>query len=553
MNNFKIGSRLTFGFGIILLIMVGLGSYSLIQINTLRDHVVKIVKVRMVKIEMTGKIGDNINIVARSIRNIYIDEDKDHQKYEMSRIVSSRENISDILGQLLESARTFDGKSVINETINLSKIYDTDVNSFIKLVEEGNHEQAKIMLFERIRNSQKSYLTSADKLTAYYTEFANETGKIATDSAKISQIGISAAIIMAIIFGVIISILIVKSITIPIGKSVILAETMANGDFTTELDIHQTDEIGILADALNSTVKQLNTMMVDVISYTNQLSGSSISLARTSEETASMTSKTADQSNSVAAAVEEMSTNVQSISIAMEQSTSNINMVATATEEMTATITEIASNAENARTISQEAVDQAKTASVKISLLQESAEKINKVTEAITEISSQTNLLALNATIEAARAGESGKGFAVVANEIKILSKQTADATVDIKRQIEDIQKTTSATVLDIQNISDIIIEVNRVINEIANAVEEQSTASNEIASSIANVSQGASEVNDNVSQSTVVISDVSKEIANINQQINNVENNIGEVQTSASDLSELAVQLKNIMSKFTV
>ncbi len=69
--------------------------------------------------------------------------------------------------------------------------------------------------------------------------------------------------------------------------------------------------------------------------------------------------------------------------------------------------------------------------------------EINKVTEAINEISDQTNLLALNATIEAARAGEAGKGFAVVANEIKELAKQTSGATHEIKQHIDSIQNST--------------------------------------------------------------------------------------------------------------
>ena len=68
-----------------------------------------------------------------------------------------------------------------------------------------------------------------------------------------------------------------------------------------------------------------------------------------------------------------------------------------------------------ARSVSEDAVHQAGSASEKMSALSDAADKIGKVTETITEISEQTNLLALNATIEAARAGEAGKGFAVVA------------------------------------------------------------------------------------------------------------------------------------------
>ena len=65
------------------------------------------------------------------------------------------------------------------------------------------------------------------------------------------------------------------------------------------------------------------------------------------------------------------------------------------------------------------------------------ADEIGKVIEVIQDIAEQTNLLALNATIEAARAGDAGKGFAVVATEVKELAKQTANATIDIRKRIE--------------------------------------------------------------------------------------------------------------------
>ncbi len=71
--------------------------------------------------------------------------------------------------------------------------------------------------------------------------------------------------------------------------------------------------------------------------------------------------------------------------------------------------------------------------------LQTALNSVREVAGSIDSIARQTNLLALNATIEAARAGESGKGFAVVASEVKMLAKETSDATEKIGRTLSDL------------------------------------------------------------------------------------------------------------------
>ena len=344
---------------------------------------------------------------------------------------------------------------------------------------------------------------------------------------------------------------IVKPITGVVSSLTDLAQ--GEGDLTTRLPVATSDEIGRLAARFNEFMDKLQQMIRDIIAGVETLSSSSTELSAIAEQMSSGANQTATKTQSVATSAEEMSANMESVSAAMEESTTNTGMISSAAEEMSATINEIAENAENARGISQQAVNDTQNAGALMAQLGTAAQAIGKVTETITEISEQTNLLALNATIEAARAGEAGKGFAVVANEIKELAKQTAEATLDIRNQIDGIQGSTGNTIETIDTVSQVIARVNEIINTIATAVEEQSVTTREISENIQQLSGGIGEVNENVAQSSQVAQEIAREVSDVNESSSHIMSSSSEVKTSADGLSNLAERLNTMVGRFRV
>jgi methyl-accepting chemotaxis protein WspA len=85
----------------------------------------------------------------------------------------------------------------------------------------------------------------------------------------------------------------------------------------------------------------------------------------------------------------------------------------------------------------------------RLSAIRQRAEDINMVITTITKVADQTNLLSINAAIEAEKAGEYGQGFIVVAREIRRLADQTAVATLDIERLVEQMQQAVTAGVTE--------------------------------------------------------------------------------------------------------
>lgn len=556
LSNLKIGRRLALGFCCILLFLAAVGGTGYRSLEKMASQIIFLSEKGDKLVEYAQRLRANINILRRYEKDLFLNIDDagkmEGYKKQWSAAMDHFRQRGEGMLKLLDSQKDKDAIATINKNIS------TYAEGFEKV-------------YEKIKSGEIKTPQEANKAIGAYKEATHQseslTNELADQLDKESDIQVKEAIltgsnnqramlilsVVAVSLSLVLAMLLTRSIIRPVNKAAALAANMAEGDFTTQLDIEQKDEIGLMIKSLNTMANQVGSIIREIINGINKLSSSSSDLAAVSKQLSSSARDTADKSGAVASAAEEMSVNIQSVSAAMEQSSSNVNMVASSTEEMTVTVNEIAQSAEKARSISEGAVKQSRLTSQKMAALGDSAQKIGRVTETITEISEQTNLLALNATIEAARAGDAGKGFAVVANEIKELARQTAAATVDIKNQISEMQDTTSTTVEDIEKISAVIVEINSVINGIATAIEEQSTVSSEIAGNISQASQGIAEVNENVAQSTVVISDITREIAGINQQSNQVGEGSRQVQLSAHDLAELAVQLDTLVKKFKV
>jgi methyl-accepting chemotaxis protein len=341
----------------------------------------------------------------------------------------------------------------------------------------------------------------------------------------------------------------------PINRVVAGLKDIAQGegDLTKRLRVTAQDEIGDLARWFNTFMEKLQDLIRETQTTSGAVGNSSAELLTIAGKMVESTSLTTSRTEKVAAAAGDMSGNIHHVAQAMEEASSNINMVAAATEEMTSTINEIAGNSEKAREVSRKAVTRSAEASEKMNRLGAAAIDIGKVTEAINDISSQTNLLALNATIEAARAGEAGKGFAVVAGEIKELSRQTADATLEIKKKIDGIQAVTRESVEEIGAVSTIINEINDIIATIATAVEEQSAATKEIALNIGHASKGIQDVNENVSRSAGAASDISQEISDVDKASGEILTHSDTINQCARTLTDLARQLSGKVGAFTV
>ncbi|MGE3247363.1 MAG: methyl-accepting chemotaxis protein [Beijerinckiaceae bacterium] len=273
-------------------------------------------------------------------------------------------------------------------------------------------------------------------------------------------------------------------------------------------------------NVLKAIITEFDTVSLDSMDHVVQDLSVLKSTAATLSEIANRTN---DEVKRAAATSDESSQSITTVAGAVQQLAGSISSI---NDELSAA-NALASGIEESARGTNQAVD-----SFDISI-----HKIDDIVGLIQAIANQINLLALNATIEAARAGEAGRGFAVVATEVKNLANQTALATQDVTRQIDEIKSAAANAFDSVRTLSGGVREMNKRTMSIADAVQDQDRATRIIHSNLANVAdvvRSMASVTDQVWKS----SDGTLQIANdVLQSTESIQQKATELETSIHKL----------------
>lgn len=212
--------------------------------------------------------------------------------------------------------------------------------------------------------------------------------------------------------------------------------------------------------------------------------------------------KDIDDNHAVAAVLRGSAQALSDVALSLENLTETADGAALNVRTVTAMVSQVLfgvkklwTSTDGPQMAATEALEAVKSSTRRLQELATLSEQIGMVVTTIEDITRTTNLLALNAAIEASRAGEMGRGFGVVASEVKALSRQTADATVEIRAKVERIRAATSEVTAAMEASAGSVTRIHDMVSQVTATIHEQDELANAARTAVEEAADGAAQV----------------------------------------------------------
>ncbi|MEC5218956.1 methyl-accepting chemotaxis protein [Actimicrobium sp. GrIS 1.19] len=486
----KISTRLTITFAILAGMVSLVAVFALNSMAKSADHFSQYVNGLNARATEANKFRRAVDERAIAVRNLVLVTKPTDTEIEKERVTSAHARVGEHLTKLKDLlAKATDvnekGRLMVVEMDKLEAKYSPVALAIVDLALKGKKQEATTMINDECRPLLASIIELSNGYAKISEDRSVQLAQDAETNVAVQRNVLIAISLLAVCFAVVAGVLVTRSITRPINKAVQLADAVAKGDLTMQVENEGKDEIANLLTSLKTMQESLFRVVADVRRNADGVATSSVEIADGNLDLSQRTEEQASALEETASSMEELGTTVRQ-------------------------------NADNAKQANQLALSASKVAvegGDVVNQVVETMKGINDSSKHIVDIISvidgiafQTNILALNAAVEAARAGEQGRGFAVVASEVRNLAQRSAAAAKEIKSLIgASVERVEQGTIL-VDKAGSTMIEIVGSIKRVTDLMAEISAASIEQSAGVSQVSEAVSQMDQATQQNAALV-----------------------------------------------
>jgi len=484
MKNWTIGKRITFGFAVVLVIMLILSVFTRTRVGIIQKGTVAVAQSSIPGLEFLTDAKEAANdIRVQTFKHIFSDSSSDMDQLEAKMNEDAAQVTKDL--DAFEAIASPESKVLLEQVKVLREKYRTVRGEILKDSRSATNAEASAVVYRKARAEldpvTSAYISALTKCEAQEKKEAQASADAVLSAVRSTNLGLIIGTLTALVLACGLAFLIIQN----------------------------------TARILNRVTDTLATGAAQVAMAATQVTSSSQSLAEGASEQAA----------------------------SVEETSSSLEETASMTKRNAENAEKANDFGKQARGAAEKGAGDMQTMSTAMQSIKTSSDEVAKIIKTIDEIAFQTNILALNAAVEAARAGEAGMGFAVVADEVRNLAQRSAQAAKETAAKIEGAISSTAQGVEvsgKVAEALDVIVsrvrQVDELVTEVASASKEQTSGITQI-----NVAVGQM---DKVTQSNAASAEECAAAAEeLNAQAESMREAVGELTKLVSGSATVAAK----------